>query len=161
HIGYRGWQQPAKDVMPKVVEISNSNIQDPERSQSSTSQESTQDRSAGRPGPQQVPTQQPAPGKPNDPLATLAAAGRDGPRSAGQVFVEENGYVSIEADHFSRKTEAAGARWERIEDLGRTGSSMGIFPLTAKSLVPPDKGACLEYEISLTCTGAVEVTSIL
>jgi hypothetical protein len=130
HIGYRGWQQPAVDVIPRVTEVADSNSPPSEKPESSSSGHSTK----------------------ADPRSIF---------SGGTVFVEENGYVSIEADHFSRKTEAAGARWETIEDLGRTGSSMGIFPVTAKSLVPPDKGPCLEYEISLTTTGAVEVTSIV
>ena len=38
---------------------------------------------------------------------------------------------------------------------------MGLFPVMANSVLPPDKGPCLEYDISLTSTGAVEVTSIV
>lgn len=31
-------------------------------------------------------------------------------------FVESNGYVSIEAEHFTRKVESAGITWQRIPD---------------------------------------------
>ena len=129
HIGYTGWQQPARDVMPKVTEVTNSSAQ--------------------------VSEKHPAP-------ETKESGSADPPSTpSGAEFIEQDGYVSIEADHCIRKTEVAGVRWEKIEDLGRTGSSMGMFPVTAKSLLPPEKGPSLEYDISLTSTGAVEVTSII
>ncbi len=129
HIGYTGWQQPPRDVMPKVTEVTNSSAQPSEKLPGSKTKES---------------------GSADTPSSSSSAE-----------FVEQDGCVSIEAGHFARKTEAGGVRWEKIEDLGRTGSSMGIFPVTAKSLLPPQKAPCLEYDISMTSTGAVEVISIL
>jgi hypothetical protein len=38
---------------------------------------------------------------------------------------------------------------------------MTIFPVTAKSVTPPNGSPCLEYQTWLTSTGAVEVTAIL
>ncbi len=43
-------------------------------------------------------------------------------------FVETDGCVSIEAEHFTAKTDTGAARWDRIEDYGKTLSAMTIFP---------------------------------
>jgi hypothetical protein len=76
-------------------------------------------------------------------------------------FVESGGCVSIEAEHYTRKIDAAGARWERIEDYGRTLSSMTIFPVTAASVTPPRACPCLEYQLYVFESGAAEVEAIL
>jgi hypothetical protein len=76
-------------------------------------------------------------------------------------FVEAAGCVSMEAAHFTAKTDTSSARWEEIDDLGRTASSMSVFPVTAASVQPPENSPRLEYRTYLFTTGAVEVTSIL
>jgi hypothetical protein len=82
-------------------------------------------------------------------------------RDSVQGFVEANGHVSIEAEHYSRKTDAGEVRWEKIADYGRTLSSMTLFPMTAKSVMPPENSPCLEYPVYLFSTGRVEVVSII
>ncbi len=52
---------------------------------------------------------------------------------AGQ-FVASNGVVSIEADHFSRRVDVPGARWEVIPGLGRSGNAVTVLPTTAASV---------------------------
>lgn len=82
-------------------------------------------------------------------------------RESLRGFVEANGYVSIEAAHYTKKIESPSARWDEIEDYGRTLSSMTIFPVTASS-VPTGRGsACLEYQMYLFSSGKVQVESIL
>ena len=76
-------------------------------------------------------------------------------------FVEANGYVSIEAVHFTRKVDAGTVRWGRIEDLGRTLSSMAVFPFTAASVTPPANAPCLEYRMYLFDAGKVDVNAVL
>jgi hypothetical protein len=76
-------------------------------------------------------------------------------------FVESGGCVSIEAEHYTGKSDTAGARWEKIDDFGRTLSAMAIFPPTAASLPPPADAPCLEYRMYLFDAGKVEVKSIL
>jgi Glycosyl hydrolase family 115/Gylcosyl hydrolase family 115 C-terminal domain len=76
-------------------------------------------------------------------------------------FVESDGYVSIEAAHYTKKHDTAQARWEKIDDLGLTDSSMSIFPVTAQSVTPPQKSPCLEYEIYLFNPGSLEVNAII
>jgi hypothetical protein len=129
HISYTGWQQPNRDVMPGVTEVTNatnnkSKIQNPK---SRTSKR----------------------------VPASAATPKD-----WRGFVEADGYVSMEAEHFTRKTETATARWEVLPDHGRTRSAMTTFPVTAPGMTPP-QSPCLEYQMWLTSTGAVEVTSIV
>ncbi len=76
-------------------------------------------------------------------------------------FVEGDGYVSIEATHYTRKIDTAAARWESIDDLGRTLSSMSVFPVTADSVTPAPDSPHLEYKMYLFEAGAVEVEAIL
>jgi hypothetical protein len=70
-------------------------------------------------------------------------------RQALDGFVQGDGYVSIEAEHFSRNVPAEGARWERIDGYGRTLSAMSIFPMTASSVVPLQNSPRLEYRMYL------------
>jgi len=72
-------------------------------------------------------------------------------------FIESNGYVSIEADHFSRAIEKAPVFWQRIPDIGRTGSGMTSFPVTAASQLPAPDSPRLEYELHFFSYGPVDV----
>jgi hypothetical protein len=78
-----------------------------------------------------------------------------------QGFVEADGYVSMEAAHYSHKIDAGRARWEEIPGFGRTLSGMTIFPVTADSVTPPNHSPCLEYHMYLFDAGKVEVASII
>jgi hypothetical protein len=76
-------------------------------------------------------------------------------------FVEGDGYVSMEAVHYSKKVDGPSARWERIDDLGRTLSSMSVFPVTAESVTPTWDSPRLEYKLYLFDPRTVEVEAIL
>jgi len=76
-------------------------------------------------------------------------------------FIESNGFVSIEAEHFSRNSSANNAKWEVIPDLGRTLSGMKVFPVNAKSQVPEKGSPCLEYDVFLFQDGKVGVNLYL
>ena len=82
-------------------------------------------------------------------------------RSSLDGFVETADYVSIEAVHYTGKIDGASARWEEIDDLGRTLSSMTLFPVTAESVTPPQNSPCLEYRMYLFHPGRLEVEAIL
>ena len=51
-------------------------------------------------------------------------------------FVETNGYVSIEASHYTRAVNQPSLSWQMIPGIGRTGSGMTIMPVTAKRQIP-------------------------
>jgi hypothetical protein len=63
-------------------------------------------------------------------------------------FVEANGYVAMEAAHYSRK---AGS-WQLLPGIGKTGD--GLTPLGGT-------GARLDYTMTLTSTGPVKVSAVL
>lgn len=64
-------------------------------------------------------------------------------------FVEGNGYVSIEAEHYTRAVEKEPVKWVKIPNLGRTLSSMTPMPVTAESQKPSKEGPRLEYRMYL------------
>jgi hypothetical protein len=72
-------------------------------------------------------------------------------------FIEGDGYVSMEAEHYTRNIPAGKVRWERIDDYGRTLSAMSIIPATAASVLPPKDSPCLEYKMYLHESGTVSV----
>ncbi|WP_127533809.1 glycosyl hydrolase 115 family protein [Paenibacillus kobensis] len=77
-------------------------------------------------------------------------------------FLERDGVVAIEAEHYARKSEGQdGAGWERIDGYGRTLSSMAVFPVTA--LTPADllDAPHLEYDVYLRQAGDYETTAIV
>jgi hypothetical protein len=83
--------------------------------------------------------------------------------SVGNVsgFVESNGYISIEAEHFTRKTDGKNGSWNVIEGLGRTGNSVAVLPFNTPSCNTVseilNKSPSLEYEIVALTTGEVSL----
>jgi hypothetical protein len=68
-----------------------------------------------------------------------------------RAFVENDGYLSIPAENFTRKQDRNGAAWRVIPGLGRFGDSMAVFPTTAPSLDPSEiaaKAPVLEFDIT-------------
>jgi hypothetical protein len=82
-------------------------------------------------------------------------------RESLRGFVETGGYVSMEAAHYTKKTDAGGARWEKIDDYGRTLSSMTVLPCTAGSALPSQGTSSLEYRMYLFDPATVEVHTII
>jgi hypothetical protein len=72
-------------------------------------------------------------------------------------FVESNGYISIEAEHFSRKTDGKEGVWSVIEGLGRTGNSLTVLPPDIQRNSDIDNirinSPLLEYDIFSFSTG--------
>ncbi|HEX6558798.1 MAG TPA: glycosyl hydrolase 115 family protein, partial [Longimicrobiales bacterium] len=76
-------------------------------------------------------------------------------------FVESDGYVSMEAEHFSRAVASRPVQWVRIPNLGRTASSMTAFPVTMNPLQPGGDGAHLEYAFHFQKAGPARVQAYL
>jgi len=72
-------------------------------------------------------------------------------------FVESDGYVSMEASHYTRAINATPVNWLIIPDIGRNGSGMTITPVTATRQVPGPSSPRLEYDILVFDTGRVNV----
>jgi hypothetical protein len=76
-------------------------------------------------------------------------------------FVESEGLVSIEAEHFSNNASAGNRYWSRIEDYGRTLSAMRANgPADAAPATAGKDSPCLEYKIYFFSTGTFEVSSV-
>jgi hypothetical protein len=60
-----------------------------------------------------------------------------------------DGYVSLEAEKPTRKTNGDGATWKIISGLGRSGDSLALLPTTAKVTGK----ATLEYDFTVTKSG--------
>jgi hypothetical protein len=63
-------------------------------------------------------------------------------------FIEADGYISIEAEHYTSIKNTAERKWEKIEDYGRTLSGMRATAVTdALSSIPGKNAPSLEYGI--------------
>lgn len=72
-----------------------------------------------------------------------------------KTYAEANGYVSIEAEHFSGSAANGNYEWIEQDDFGRSGTSMKFMPDTEKS--SSDNSAYLEYDIYFESTGTFDV----
>ncbi|NMB39303.1 MAG: DNRLRE domain-containing protein [Firmicutes bacterium] len=73
------------------------------------------------------------------------------------TFIESNGYVSIEAEHYSNKVAVDGLSWQKIDNYGRTLSSMAVFPRYTSYRIPPN-APYLEYQVYISNPGHAAVT---
>lgn len=78
-----------------------------------------------------------------------------------QGFVEGNGYVSVEAEHYSRAVETGSIRWQLIPGLGRTLSAMTTTPVIAQKQTPGGDSPRLEYCLHLFRGGSVKVQAYI
>jgi hypothetical protein len=74
------------------------------------------------------------------------------------LFSELNGYISLEAAHYTRKFETSTIKWKVIPCIGKDGDGITTFPVTEKigpasSSLPPH----LEYEFYTYDTGVVKL----
>src|SRR5262249_49028665 len=75
-------------------------------------------------------------------------------------FVEGEGVVSIEPEHYTKKVDSGGNKWVRIEDYGRTLSGMRAMSPVDVSTTPMKDSPSLEYQMYLFSSGSAEVTLI-
>ncbi len=73
-------------------------------------------------------------------------------------FNENNGYVSMEAAHYTRALNSNNVKWQIIPNYGRTLSGvMPKHPVTSKIQIPGGNSPHLEYVINMIDTGWVNV----
>lgn len=76
-----------------------------------------------------------------------------------KVFSETDGYVSIEAEHFTRQKNGNNISWKVIPDLGKTLSAITTFPVTT---IPQEGDKIyLEYDVNLASTGNARLIVLL
>jgi hypothetical protein len=93
----------------------------------------------------------------NVPILNPASPQRD----ALDGFVETDGWVSIEAEHFTGKSEGESIHWVRLPDFGRTLSAMTTFPVNAAAQRITAGSPHLDYKMYLFHTGEVSVDAYL
>lgn len=76
---------------------------------------------------------------------------------ADKAFVDADGYVSIEAAHYSKAVSKGPVSWLVIPNYGRTLSGVCPVPVTAASEKPGGNSPHLQYNIHLKDTGTVAV----
>ncbi|HEV7961416.1 MAG TPA: glycosyl hydrolase 115 family protein [Actinoplanes sp.] len=84
----------------------------------------------------------------SNPVLRPAGSGFRSGSGSGLGFVEANGYVAMEADHYTKKV----GDWQLLPGIGKTGN--GLTPLGGA-------GARLEYAMTLTTPGPVKVSAVL
>ena len=80
-------------------------------------------------------------------------------RATLQGFVAADGCVSIEAEHFTKKSDAGANRWIKIPNYGHTLSAMRADAPADAQATPQKDSPCLEYKMYLFSAGKVEVES--
>ncbi|MFP3590367.1 glycosyl hydrolase 115 family protein [Chryseobacterium sp. SIMBA_038] len=76
-----------------------------------------------------------------------------------KVFKEKDGYISIEAENFSRQNNSDRIQWKIIPDFGKTLSGITTFP---QNINPKEnENIYLEYDVDFSSTGTFEVQLLL
>ncbi|MFN4296163.1 MAG: glycosyl hydrolase 115 family protein [Brevundimonas sp.] len=75
-------------------------------------------------------------------------------------FIEADGHVTMEAEHYARAVAAHGVDWRVIPGLGRTLSGVTTTPSTAAAS-EPGEGPWLEYDVHLFEPGEVQLRLVL
>jgi hypothetical protein len=75
-------------------------------------------------------------------------------------FAEEDGYVSMEAEHYMTKKDVGNLKWLKIDDYGHTLSGLrASSPANAPAATPGKDAPCLEYMMLTSDMGTVNVNT--
>jgi hypothetical protein len=85
----------------------------------------------------------------------------DVPRRQVKGYVEANGYVSIDGDHFSRAVNGSGFQWKVLPEIGRDSDGVTALPANGASVTPGGNSPRLEYTTTLFTAGQVTVWTYL
>lgn len=132
HIGYTNWQQPEKNAMPNTQNIQTGFVSPVNEVSSS-------------------------------PLPDLTARSVviDRANIKGNAFYETNGYVSIEAEHYTKAIALPPVTWQVVPGLGRTLSAITPLPVTAPAQVLSENSPRLEYLVYINDTGTIKINTYL
>lgn len=72
-------------------------------------------------------------------------------------FIEANGFISIEAQNYSKAINEGNKEWISIPNLGKTGSAVTITPVKQAPAIITEKSPRLEYNVHLLNAGEVKV----
>ena len=72
------------------------------------------------------------------------------------TFIENDGYISIEAVNFNRSIEKENIEWKALPNHGKTKGAVTVFPVNAKTMTT-DNSPYLEYDIYLFNEGEITI----
>lgn len=76
-------------------------------------------------------------------------------------FIESAGFVSIEAEHYSKNIASGNRQWLKVEDYGLTLSGMRATALAnAPAAIPGKNAPCMEYPMYLFSKDSIEITIV-
>lgn len=77
----------------------------------------------------------------------------------GIFFYEKDGYVSIQAEHFTKAINTSNIHWKVIPDIGRDGSGITTFPVTASAQIPNTNSPHVEYDLFVYDSGKATINA--
>lgn len=83
----------------------------------------------------------------------------DKEKVSSKVYLENDGYVSIMAENFSKANNSKSTQWEILPDFGKTQSGITTFP--QNSYPTSNENIFVEYEINFASTGEFNVELLL
>lgn len=86
---------------------------------------------------------------------TLVAEQPDLSIYKAKTFLEYDGYIAMEANHYAAKGAAGGAEFVQLAPYGRSGAGMKVYPSTADFLGTEER-PWLEYHFAAACDGDYE-----
>ena len=72
-------------------------------------------------------------------------------------FVENNGFVSMEAQNYSKAIDGDSVQWKTIPNIGKTESGVTLKPSNIPSIEVSEKSPRLEYDVHFFSKGNVKV----
>ncbi|MEP6684181.1 MAG: hypothetical protein ABJA35_13015, partial [Parafilimonas sp.] len=133
HIGYTYWQQPEKQKMPEVKYVQTQNKIASDSSKIITQKVSITDTTVE--------------------MSELIE------NKKSNLFYELNGYVSIEAAHYTTKKDANNIHWKIIPNIGKDGDGITTFPVTALTQNINANTPHLEYDFYTYDTGSFKLNA--
>jgi hypothetical protein len=77
----------------------------------------------------------------------------------GSIFFEQDGYISINAEHFSKVNNGAGIEWKIIPNIGRNNAGISTFPVNALSQGISENSPSVQYEVYSYDSGNVKINT--
>lgn len=77
-----------------------------------------------------------------------------------KCFVESDGYVCMESEHFAQNIKTEGAEFKVLKPYGRSGSAVKVFPTTS-DLLKTENRPYVEYHFQIQETGEYDLSFIL
>ncbi|MBC8053130.1 MAG: glycosyl hydrolase 115 family protein [Sphingobacteriaceae bacterium] len=79
----------------------------------------------------------------------------------GSGFIEDDGYISIEAEHYTKAVNGNNVVWKKLPDYGKTLSGLTTLPAARASSEIKKDSPRLEYQVFIQNPGQIDVHTYL